>query len=221
MLKLYGFPLSQPTRAVLMLLKESSTPYQFVLIDALKGENRRNPEFKSSFPGNAVVPAIDDGGFKLMESAAILQYIAETRKLDTWYPRDDAQARARIGSWMHWHHTNTRHSTKGILRPNLFTSLPDREGVLERGKRDFSTALKHLEVCLAKTKFLAGDSGPSLADLLILCEIDQLYPESFNLFDFGSSPHTRRWVADCRSSIKSYQEVFDPVIEISKKMSKK
>ena len=60
MLKLYGFPLSQPTRAVLMLLKESSTPYQFVLIDALKGENRRNPEFKSSFPGNAVVPAIDD-----------------------------------------------------------------------------------------------------------------------------------------------------------------
>ena len=44
LLKLYGFPLSQPTRAVLLLLKSASIPYEFITVDALKAENRK-PDF--------------------------------------------------------------------------------------------------------------------------------------------------------------------------------
>jgi len=127
MMKLYGFPLSQPTRSVLMLLKESGTPYSFHLIDALKGDNRKNPEFKADFPGNAVVPAIDDDGLKIMESGAILAHICESRKLYKFFPtqQQNASVRAHVNAWMQWHHSNTR--KKGILRNHLFKQMPDRE----------------------------------------------------------------------------------------------
>lgn len=218
MLKLYGFPLSQPTRSVLMLLKESKTPYSFVLIDALKGDNRKNPQFKQDFPGNAVVPAIDDNGLKLMESGAILTHLCETRKLDKFYPTNDASVRAHVNCWMHWHHTNTRNSTTGILRNHLFKQMPDREANLARGTKAFTQGLKHMELHLGKTKFLAaGSNNATIADMLLLCEIDQLMPEAFNLYDFKPFPNILRWVGDCRQDIKSYQEVYDPVVEISKK----
>ena len=215
MLKLYGFPLSQPTRSVLMLLKETATPYSFVLIDALKGDNRKNPEFKAAFPGNALVPTIDDDGFKLMESAAILSYLAETRGLDKYYPQKDAKARARINAWMHWHHQNSRNSTKGILTPALFKGLPDRDAHLARGTKAYTAGLKHMDLHLATSQYLAGGKDVSLADLLILCEVDQLYPEAFNLFDYKAFGHVQRWVADCRKSIKSYEEVYAPVKAIA------
>lgn len=214
MLKIYGFPLSQPTRSVLMLCKESGIAYSWHLIDAIKGENRRNPEFKAAFPGNALVPAIDDDGFKLTESAAIMQYLAESRKLSKWYP-DDAQSRARTNAWLHWHHQNTRQSTKGLLTAALFPQFPDREAHIARGTKAYTVALKHMEVHLAGRKFLTGDT-PTLADLLLICEVDQLMPEAFNLFDYKPFPHVMRWLGDCRKDIKSYSEIFQPVVDIAK-----
>ncbi len=117
-LKLYGFPLSQPTRSVLMLLKENAVPYELVLVDALKGDHRK-PDFLALNEAG-LVPIIADSGFDsidasgahkpfiLGESAAILQHLCETRGLHEWYPSasDPASAttRARINRWLHWHH---------------------------------------------------------------------------------------------------------------------
>lgn len=58
-LTIYGFPLSQPTRSVLMLCKENSIPFTFKLVDALKGENRK-PEFRKFHPAG-LLPAISVG----------------------------------------------------------------------------------------------------------------------------------------------------------------
>jgi glutathione S-transferase len=54
MLKLYGFPLSQPTRSVLMLCKEGGIQYEFYIVNALKGETRK-PEFKAINPAGTEI----------------------------------------------------------------------------------------------------------------------------------------------------------------------
>ncbi len=57
---IYGFPLSQPTRSVLMLCQEAKIDYNFILVDALKGDTRK-PDFRKINPAG-LVPVINDNG---------------------------------------------------------------------------------------------------------------------------------------------------------------
>ena len=98
-LKVYGFPLSQPCRAVYLLLKCNKVDYEDILVDALKGENRK-PQFKKINPVG-LLPYIEeregegDADFGLAESVAILQYLCDSRGLDKWYPTD-LRVRAKV-----------------------------------------------------------------------------------------------------------------------------
>jgi glutathione S-transferase len=60
----------------------------------------REPSFVAMNP-NAMVPVIDDGGFVLWESNAILRYLAAQYGDGTLYPAAPKQ-RARIDQWMDW-----------------------------------------------------------------------------------------------------------------------
>ena len=58
-----------------------------------------------SFPQ---VPVIDDNGFVVRESSAILRYLAQTKEIDPkWYPTDP-EGQARVDEYLHWQHLNTR-----------------------------------------------------------------------------------------------------------------
>ncbi len=81
-LTLYGFPLSQPTRSVLLLLQENKIEYDFVLVDALKGETRKQEFLKINPAG--LVPCVRHNDFLLAESSAILQYLAEFFSVEKW-----------------------------------------------------------------------------------------------------------------------------------------
>jgi len=72
-LTLYGFPISQPTRSIQILLKENNIPYNFHIIDAIKGENRK-PDFLKLHPAG-LVPFIQDDDYTLGESCAIMVII--------------------------------------------------------------------------------------------------------------------------------------------------
>jgi glutathione S-transferase len=73
MIKLYGGTLS---RAVIVkwYLEELGVPYEFVLVDLKQGDNLQ-PAYLAINPFGKV-PAIDDDGFVLFESGAILTYLA-------------------------------------------------------------------------------------------------------------------------------------------------
>ncbi len=92
-LKIYGDYASQPSRAVLCLLKMNKIPFEFIETRVGKMEHH-NPEFIKINPWKAV-PALVEVDKKtgeewaLFESHAILRYICTTRKLaDHWYPAD-------------------------------------------------------------------------------------------------------------------------------------
>ena len=117
-IKLYGFPMSQPVRSVLLLCNSADIKYDFVLINALKGDHLK-PDFRKIHPAG-LLPAIEEDGLGVLgECSAILIYLAETRKLEQWYPSDPIR-RAHINFFLSWHHGNTRLATSGLIRNKMF-----------------------------------------------------------------------------------------------------
>lgn len=220
MLRLYGFKFSQPVRSVMLLLDSSQVSYSFETVDVFKGENRKAPFLKISPTG--LVPALqDENGFTVSEASAVLIYLAESRNLLTWYGQD-APSRANINFWMSWNHHNTRLGTKKILHYKLFPKLANAEEEYKQGQKHFSRSLKFMEGALSQWKFLTGDK-PTLADLLLVTEIDQHMPQAFNLVEYADFPHVLRWVGDVRASVgeEVYDRVYAPVKETATKLQLK
>mmetsp|Transcript_38931 Transcript_38931/g.97805 ORF Transcript_38931/g.97805 Transcript_38931/m.97805 type:complete len:191 (+) Transcript_38931:429-1001(+) len=123
------------------------------------------------------VPCLQDDAFTLPESASILRYLATKYHVaDHWYPAN-TQDRAVVESAMDWSATGLRNGTarygwhrvvgKNMGAPTSEDGAREALGLLE-------LALQHLEtIWLARTKF-AGRDQISIADLLIVSELEQL-----------------------------------------------
>lgn len=211
-LTVYGFPLSQPTRAVLLLLKANKVNYDFILVDALKGENRK-PDIKKLLHPAGLVPTIKQGDFVLGESGAILQYLAEFYGLSLWSPTD-VEAKAKVNFWLHWNHTGTRNATKGVLVYALFPMLVKKDpSAPVKGLKGFTSSITFLESQLKEngTPFIVGHN-PTIADLQIITELDQL--EAFHLFDYSPYPHVSQWITTLRGALgEAYEEVYAGVLD--------
>lgn len=93
MLKLYGGKRSRAAIAQ-WYLEELQVPYEFVELDMEKGEHHQ-PEFLAINPMGKV-PAIEDNGFYLWESGAVLLYLAEKYGSQNLTP----EKRAKINQWI-------------------------------------------------------------------------------------------------------------------------
>merc|ERR1711862_385618 len=206
-IQLYGFPLSQPTRSVLFLLSEAEIPYEFNVINPLSGECKEPSYLKINPAG--LVPCIVDRDLTVGESGAILTYLAESRFLDSWYPSNPA-VRAKIQFWMQWHHSGTRTSTMRVLFP-VFMKKDGPEGVSV-----FTKNVEFLEARLGESgedKFVAGTVQPTIADLMLLPELDQL--EGFKLFDYTPYPNVSKYLERCKGALKSYAENYKVVTDFA------
>lgn len=152
-----------------------------------------------------VVPAIKEGDFTLGEGAAVLSYLAESRGLADWYPTD-LKERAKVNYWLHWHHGALRRSTSKILLP-AFSSSPPPDAELDL----FRSNLRFLDAHLANSTFVASDTHPTIADLMLIPELDQLTPAAFSLFDYSPYPNIERYLNSVKGAVSSYDEVFAPL----------
>src|SRR5262245_48775868 len=96
MVRLYGHPASTCSRKVICTLHELEVPFELEVVDIMKGEHLR-PEHLVRQPFGKI-PAIDDAGFCLYESHAIIQYLDE-RHGGRLMP-SDARGRARARQWL-------------------------------------------------------------------------------------------------------------------------
>lgn len=73
-----------------------------------------------------------------------------------------------------------------------------------------SESISFLDSELAKnapeTPFVAGTATPSIADLLLIPECDQLV--GFGMFDFTPYPKVQEWMAAVKASVPAYDEVY-------------
>lgn len=221
MLKLHAFKFSQPARSVMLLLEASKIPYQFHSCDVFKGENRK-PEFLKISP-TGLVPVIQEpNGFVLSEASAILTYLCESRQLSQWFSADNVETRAKVNFWLSWHHHNSRYSTKYLLHSKLFPKLAGSEENYKLGQKHMTKTCKFMNSALSSQRYLGGPSA-SIADLLVITELDQHQSDAFNLWDYSEYPHVTRWMADVRNAVGSevYDSAYKPVQEVGAKMQLK
>jgi glutathione S-transferase len=171
MLKLYAYHASPPSRTVMAYCELAGIQYEFVNVDLSKFENK-GEEYSKINPFQ-LVPAIDDEGFKLAESPAIITYLAQTRKDTTFMPQD-SKKKAFVHRYFGWHHSNTKLKCgpyfaavyNSILKHRYDFKVEDTLPVFEKFLADFE------EFFLKDTKFVAGDEMTA-ADIMAYCEIQQ------------------------------------------------
>ena len=167
MLKIYGRANSINVRKILWLCEEIALPY--AREDWGRGfRPTSEPAFRqvSRF---GLVPVIDDDGFVLRESNAIIRYLAASRGRRDLYP-EDLRARATIEAWMDWAATDLFSGLRPVFI-GLHVKTPefaDKPGAIEWGLWQWARQMQLLEAELAASggPYISGE-GFTLADIPI------------------------------------------------------
>ena len=205
-MKLYMHPVSMTTRPVRLFIAENNIPVEEIFIDLMTGAHMQPPY--SDINPNCLVPMIEDDGFKLTESSAILKYLADKIGSPT-YPKDLKQ-RAKVNEIMDWINTNFyREWGYNLCYPQLFPHLKRRSeeaqaATLEFGKENAKRWLELLnDYWIGPTKtYLCGDAI-TIADyfgvgIVTLGEIIGV--------DFAPYPNVQRWL-DTMKKLPSWDKV--------------
>jgi len=102
-MRLYHFVLSTNARRAVMTAVHLEAKVDLVAVDLARREHLK-PDYLALNP-NGKVPVLNDDGFVLWESHAIMQYLADKTPGQTVYPQE-ARARADVNRWLFWsaHH---------------------------------------------------------------------------------------------------------------------
>lgn len=160
-MKLYYHPVSTTSRPILQFCADNNIAYEGEIVDLLTGAHHKEP-FVSINP-NRQVPVLDDDGFVLTESSAILKYLAE-KTASLAYPRD-LKLRARVNEVMDWFNTNFyREFGYNMIYPQIFPHHSRKPAeanaaIIIWGKEKTLTALDVLEnhILGAHKAYLCGD----------------------------------------------------------------
>ncbi|XP_047492675.1 glutathione S-transferase theta-1-like isoform X2 [Penaeus chinensis] len=205
MLKLYFDLLSQPSRAAYIFLKKAKIPFQPQPVALRKGEHKTE-EYAAINPFQ-LVPAIDDNGFKLIHSVAILRYLCREHKADHWYP-SDSKAQARVDEYLEWQHVNTRMQCAmffqhKFLRPKML-GMPVNEKKVAEFQERMEIVLDQLEtIWLKDHPFIAGDHV-TIADLVAACELEQPSMAGYDVCK--GRPNLTAWFKRVRDSFQPHYD---------------
>lgn len=173
-MKVYGHPASTCYRKVATTLAEKGHEAEFQLVDLMKGEQKK-PEFMALQPFG-VVPVLDDNGFILYESRAIIRYLDQTLPGPSLTP-SDAKARGVMEQFISIEHSYFAPGAAKVFMQALFMPMMGKEpdqAIIEQGKGDASRALDVLARHLEKHEYLAP-TGFSLADICYLPYVEYLH----------------------------------------------
>jgi glutathione S-transferase len=185
MLKIYGIPRSRAFRT-LWMAKELGLEYENVAIDMGKGETR-TPEYLAINP-NGHIPAIDDDGFVLWESHAIVRYLAAKHGAGTLWPADLKQ-RADSDRWMDWAYT-FQASLRAVFWGLIRTPAEKRDlKAIEEGKKRCGELLAIPDQALAHKPYFVGNSL-TIGDIPLGCHV-QLWMRL--PIERPSHPNLERW----------------------------
>ena len=204
-LKLFVDMISQPCRAVCLLLEINNIPYTKEVVNLLKQEQLSHAELKSLNP-NGNVPTLKEGTFSLYESGAILRYLCSSRKLpDHWYPQE-LKTRAKVDQYLDWHHSTIRAGSTGWFFNQYIMKKPATDPKIVESKKLLAKSLGILDGhTLKDSAFIAGDKI-SIADLQALSELVQHWMVQKNVY--AGYPNIEKWVDAC---LQQLQPHFDEV----------
>jgi glutathione S-transferase len=196
-MKLFNVAYSGNSYKVRLLLAQLGIFCEIIEIDILKGESR-TAEFLKVNP-NGRTPVLEDNGFVLAESNAILAYLARGTK----FLPEDRKNFALVFQWMFFE----QYSHEPYIATSRFwiQHKPDsvEKTALLASKLDGGwAALKIMEEHLAKNDFFVGDY--SIADVALFAYTHVSHEGGFPLDDF---PKIRAWIERVKA-----QKEFVPML---------
>jgi glutathione S-transferase len=172
MLRIWGRTSSSNVMKVLCLCEELGISFERIDAGGAFGRTKE-PAYLAMNP-NALVPTIEDDGFVLWESNAILRYLARSRAAGgTVYPQD-LKAAADCDRWMDWQ--------LGTLNPPMttifftFVRTPEAE-------RDLAAAAKARDAAERLWGFVEAKLGGN----------DWLCGHDFTIADIALGIYVHRW----------------------------
>ena len=193
MLRIWGRLSSVNVQKVVWCCDEIGLAYERLDAGGTFGRNN-TPEYLAMNP-NGLVPVIEDDGFVLYESNAIVRYLAAKHAGGTLWP-NEARARADVDRWMEWQSTGYTPSMTQVFWQLVRTPPEKRDAAAieasrEKGERHSAILDAHLR----DREFVAGTAF-SAADIVVGCAAHRW----LNLpMDREPRPQVERWYAMLRS----------------------
>ncbi|HEX8701783.1 MAG TPA: glutathione S-transferase family protein [Myxococcaceae bacterium] len=154
-MKLYFSPMTRSTRARWML-EELGQPYELVKVDMNKGEHKQAEYLKVHPLG--LVPAFQDDGFTVFESAAIIMHLADKYPEKGLAPAVGTQERAEYYQWILFSMVEAEQPLVQIVQHTRFLPEADRQpSVVERASKKFKTVASVLQERLKGREYLIGN----------------------------------------------------------------
>jgi len=169
-LKIYFSRLSSPANKVRMCASALDLDYESIPVDLRSGEQRAQAYLAINPFGK--VPAIDDDGFFLFESNAIIKYLCR-KQVSSLYP-DGIESQAKVDSWCDFAASllspaYNRVTFNRVLAPRAGASVD--ENSLADGLRFIGRYLPVVDDALADNAYIAG-SEMTIADIALLATLD-------------------------------------------------
>jgi len=160
---------------------------ELVVVDLARRQHR-TPEYLELNP-NGKVPLLDDGGFLLWESHAIMQYLADQTPGQTIYPAE-VRARADVNRWLFWSAYHFTPAVGIISRERVSKRLVGGAGTADpeeaaRGEAQLRDAASVLDAHLAGKQWIA-QQALTLADLSIAAPLMHTDAAQLPLADFSN-----------------------------------
>jgi glutathione S-transferase len=206
MLKIWGRTSSVNVQKVMWAVAEMGLAHERV--DAgLHYGGVNEPWYRAMNP-NGRVPVIDDDGFVLWESNAIVRYLAARHGAGTLCPADP-QVRAAGDRWMDWA-TSTVAPVMTPLFWGHIRTAPEKRNLealeVERLKMEDLVAI--LDAHLARHAYLAGDAF-SMGDIPVGCFI---YRWSAMPIPHVNHPHVTAWYERLQARAAFRDNVMLPLV---------
>lgn len=192
-MRLYDVHGSPNCFKVRVLARELALPLELVPSDLAQ---LKTPDYLAHNPTGKVPTLVDDDGFVLWESAAILIHLAEKRPGAGLLPREP-HARAEVMRWLFFSATHIQPwlsllGQERILKARAGT--PPDPSIVWLAERELARFLRILEETLSARDYLTGDF--SLADIAVGCGLDSSEARGLQLSEY---PQLFAWRARLRS----------------------
>ena len=191
MIRLYDYVLSADCYSVRLLLDFLALEYERVGVDVYPGGEHETEAFRRIHPLGRL-PVLDDAGFFVRDTNAILVYVASVYDASGhWYPRVDARRLAETSMWLEF--ARDLAATVGAARCHqMFDIETDIERARSRGHARLHMLDEHLWLAERRGEmWLCEGQQPGIGDLacfaqVALCEDGGLSRSSY--------PAMRRWI---------------------------
>ena len=159
-MKLYFHPASGPCRRVLAVAAHLELPLELLPIDFMSETDANNKAMKSLDAAERI-PLLEDGGFVLSESNAIMQYLASKKVGSTLVP-EDAKGRAEVLRWQCFSLAHVEQATWILVYENLFKKMFGMGAAVAsevtEGTEEFLDHAEVLDSHLKGKKYLVGNT---------------------------------------------------------------